>query len=165
MQDSMHASYLSDVPFIIQDVEVRQATTRELGVDPGLWYRHLDEIGNIEGVDIDEDFEHFEAMEAAGLFLGVGAWCQGKLVGYSLNVIVARHPIYNEKWCSHIALFVDKPFRRGQIGRQLIAETERLASTNACKRLTMHAKPQTTMEMLLPRMGYQPLETVFIKSF
>ena len=165
MQDTMHASYLSDVQFIIQDVEVRQATTRELSVDPGLWYRHLDEIGNIQGVDIDEDMDYFEAMEAAGSFLGIGAWCEGKLVGYSLNAIQERHPIYNEKWLNHIALFVDKPFRRGNIGRRLIDETERLATKNACKRMTMHAKPCTQLESWLPRLGYQPLETVFIKDF
>lgn len=165
MLDGMQASYLSDVRFIIQDVEVRQATTSELSVDPGLWYRHLDEIGNIAGVDIDEDMQHFEAMEAAGCFIGIGAWCEGELVGYSLNAIVQRHPIYNEKWLNHIALFVDKSYRRSNIGRRLIEETERLARENACKRMTMHAKPLTTLESLLPRLGYQPLETVFIKDF
>jgi GNAT superfamily N-acetyltransferase len=165
MLDGMQDSYLSDVRFIIQDVEVRQATTRELSVDPNLWYRHLDEIGNIAGVDIDEDMQHFEAMEAAGCFIGIGAWCEGKLVGYSLNSVIQRHPIYNEKWMTHLALFVDKPYRRGKIGRMLIDETERLARANACKRMTMHAKPYTQLEQWLPRLGYQPLETVFIKDF
>lgn len=165
MQDGMQESYLSDVRFSIQDVEVRQATTRELSVDVGLWYRHLEEIGNIAGVDIDEDMGYFEAMEEAGCFIGIGAWHEGKLVGYSLNSVVERHPIYNEKWLAHIALFVDKPYRRGNIGRRLIDETERLARENACKRMTMHAKPMTTLESLLPRLGYQPLETVFIKDF
>lgn len=165
MLDGMQDSYLSDVQITIQNVEVRQATTRELSVDAGLWYRHLDEIGNIAGVDIDEDMSYFEAMEAAGCFIGIGAWHEGKLVGYSLNSVVARHPIYNEKWLTHIALFVDKPYRRGNMGRKLIDETERLARENSCKRMTMHAKPMTTLESLLPRFGYQPLETVFIKDF
>lgn len=165
MQDVMHRSYLSDVRFIIQDVEVRQATTRELSVDPSLWYRHLDEISNIAGVDLDEDMSYFESLEADNCFVGVGAWCEGKLVGYSLNAIMERHPLYNEKWLNHIALFVDKPYRRGKVGRMLIDETERLATKNACKRMTMHAKPMTQLEQWLPRLGYQPLETVFIKDF
>lgn len=165
MLDGMQEPYFTDVQITIQNVEVRRATTRELSVDLFLWWRHFEEISNIAGIELDEDMSYFEAMEADNCFLGIGAWCEGKLVGYSLNTIVQRHPLYNEKWLNHIALFVDKPYRRGNIGRRLIDETERLACENACKRMTMHAKPMTTLESLLPRLGYQPLETVFIKDF
>jgi GNAT superfamily N-acetyltransferase len=62
--------------------------------------------------------------------------------------------------CQNDLLFVRKSHRRGMTGMRLITATERAAKDRGVKMMLWHAKPGTTLDRMLPKLGYEPFETI-----
>lgn len=150
-----------------QSVAVRMSTIEELLAGGGtLFDAHYREISRVQHLArLRPDWGRLKQMERQRSLIVLGAWAGTTMVGYSVAIIgPSLH--YSDLVCAHVdALFVAQPYRRCGVGLELIRETERVAVARGARRVTMHAKPRTRLEVLLPHLGYQVEETILAKDF
>lgn len=106
------------------------------------------------------DVERYQALEAAGNIFAIGMFDGDHLVGYSVNIL-ARNLHYGDLlMAQNDLLFVTRSHRKGMTGVRLIAATENMARAKGAEMMLWHAKPGTTLDRMLPRLGYEPFETL-----
>lgn len=128
-----------------------------------LHYREL--AKNQERIKLDPDWARYSQMERAGTLLLFTAREDAALVGYSV-FFASPHPHYRDLMLvSNDLLFLDAAHRVGRIGVRLMKYCEdqiaALYRGETC--ITWHAKEQTTLAAMLPRMGYGVQDIVFSK--
>jgi GNAT superfamily N-acetyltransferase len=146
--------------------EVRQSTVDEmLSCGQALFEQHWDEIArNKEVMVLKPDEEAYRAMEAAGALLTLAALKDGQIVGYSVNFVM-RHPHYADLLvCNNDLLFIDQEHRQGGAGIRLMRRTEQEAQARGCRLVMWHAKENTPLADMLPRMGYGVQDIIFSKQ-
>lgn len=136
---------------------------REAG--DGLFRLHYDEVARNKRVMVlDPDWPKYEALAAAGMLVILGAFDGDALVGYSASFL-ATHPHYRGLLIGqNDALFVLKERRAGRVGVELIRETERVCMEHGARLMLWHAKQGTTLERLMPRLGYGVQDVIFAKE-
>jgi GNAT superfamily N-acetyltransferase len=139
------------------------ATLREQG--SALFRAHYEEIARNKGVMVlSPDWHRYEQMEAGGLLFCLAAWVDERLAGYSVT-LVAKHLHYSDLlYAQNDVLFVAEEHRKGRLGRDLIAQTERECSARGARLVVWHAKQGTALEALLPRLGYAVQDVMFSKE-
>lgn len=116
---------------------------------------HVDELATHKHLMVlNPDVDRYEAMEEAGVLFALFAYDGDDIVGYSVN-FVARNLHYSDLvYAQNDVLFVRQTHRNGRLGLQLIHETERVAKRHGARFIVWHAKPNTALNDLLPRLGY-----------
>lgn len=110
------------------------------------------------------DLPRYTAMEAAGCLLSLVAYDDDEVVGYSVNII-SPHLHYADLICAHNdVLFVAKPKRESALGMKLIRDTERACKARGAHLMLWHAKENTTLSRILPRMGCNTQEIIYSKE-
>lgn len=110
------------------------------------------------------DVALYEAMEQAGVILALGAFDGDTLVGYSVN-LVSKHLHYADlSYAQNDVLFLAKSHRQGRTGYRLIQATEQAAKARGVQMLVWHAKQNTPLETLLPRLGYGVQDILYSKE-
>ena len=107
------------------------------------------------------DVERYQALEQAGLLLSLGLFRDESLIGYSVNALFTHSHYSDLLLCQNELLFIAKEHRKGMAGVRLIAATEQAARERGADMMMWHAKPQTTLDRLLPRMGYRLQDIVY----
>jgi predicted GNAT superfamily acetyltransferase len=104
-------------------------------------------------------------MEASGALFILAAFNQdGVLVGYSVNFVM-RHLHYADLCvASNDLLFVSKEHRHGRLGLQLIRATEARAKEEGARLMLWHAKPNTPLADIMPRLGYGVQDIIFSRE-
>ena len=85
-------------------------------------------------------------------------------MGYSINFIGPHMHYSNLRYAHNDALFVKAGHRGGTLGLRLMRETERLAREQGARMMMWHAKPDTALHKLLPRLGYAVQDIAFSKE-
>jgi GNAT superfamily N-acetyltransferase len=148
-------------------VEIRPSSVDELQALADVLFReHYDEVAKHKHVmRLSPDWLRYKALEQMDSLLMLGAWQDGMLVGYAVSFLVT-HMHYSELLTAHNdVLFVAKEHRRGRLGLKLIRETERIAVSRGARMVSWHAKEQTALEALLPRIGYGVQDIIYSKEF
>jgi predicted GNAT superfamily acetyltransferase len=147
------------------------AVMREISVDDalfqseGLFQRHWSELAtNKDLMVLKPDVERYKILEKGGVLLAIGAFLREELVGYSVSFITHHMHYADLIHCQNDILFVDKPHRKGAIGIKLMLETEKLAKERGAHLMCWHAKKDTSLAGMLPRMGYRVQDIVFSKG-
>ena len=143
--------------------EIRLSNVDEMLANAGaLFSEHWEEVAlNKQVMVLKPDEQKYRTMEANGMLLILGAFCDGKVVGYSVN-FVTNHPHYADLIvCNNDLLFVTEDKRCGRLGLQLIRATEKEAKQRGVQLMLWHAKPGTALETMMPRLGYGVLDTIF----
>lgn len=110
------------------------------------------------------DAEGYRALEAQGVYQLFGAWQDGRLIGF-LGVILNSVPHHEGvKFASVESLFVEPGSRKGGPGLALVREAERFAAGRGAAALFMSAPRGGRLERLLPRLGFDAANTVFVKA-
>lgn len=109
------------------------------------------------------DWPRYEALAAAGALVIVGAYVGDRMVGYAMSFATTHLHYVGLVSCANDVLYVDPAYRKGRLGLQLIYETERLARERGAKIITWHAKEGTSLQALLPRLGYEVHEVIYSK--
>jgi predicted GNAT superfamily acetyltransferase len=132
---------------------------------PGLLEAHWHESArNKHLMVLKPDVVRYQALEAAGSLLSLVAYADEEIVGYSVNIL-SPHLHYAELLCAHNdVLFVAKEHRESALGLKLIRETERAARDRGAHLMLWHAKEQTPLAAILPRMGCKVQEIIFSKE-
>jgi GNAT superfamily N-acetyltransferase len=127
---------------------------------------HYAELATVPDIMLlKPDVERYQTLEAAGNLFAIGMFdIHGDggetLVGYSVNIVCTNLHYGDLLMCQNDLLFVRKSHRRGMTGMRLITATERAAKERGVKMMLWHAKPGTTLDRMLPRLGYDPFETI-----
>ncbi len=143
--------------------EIRLSNVDEMLANAGaLFSEHWEEVAlNKQVMVLKPDEQKYRTMEANGMLLILGAFCDGKVVGYSVN-FVTNHPHYADLIvCNNDLLFVTGDKRCGRLGLQLIRATEKEAKQRGVQLMLWHAKPGTALEKMMPRLGYGVQDTIF----
>lgn len=147
--------------------EIRESNVGEmLAQAEQLFADHWDEIAlNKQVMVLKPDTARYEAMDKAGCLLILAAFDQaGALVGYSVNFVL-RHLHYADLCtASNDLLFVAKEHRQGRLGLQLIRATEARAKDMGARLVLWHAKPNTPLAEIMPRMGYGVQDIIFSRE-
>ena len=86
------------------------------------------------------------------------------LIGYSVNFVL-NHPHYADLVLTqNDLLFIKKEMRGSRAGLRLIKETEAHATSLGCKLMLWHAKENTTLAALLPRLKYGVQDIIYSKE-
>ena len=128
---------------------------------------HYAELATVPDIMLlKPDVERYQTLEAAGNLFAIGMFdthVDGAetLVGYSVNIVCTNLHYGDLLMCQNDLLFVRKSHRRGMTGMRLITATERAAKERGVKMMLWHAKPGTTLDRMLPRLGYGIQDVIY----
>lgn len=117
---------------------------------------HWDEVAkNKHLMVLAPDTERYASMEQADMLLCIGAFDDAsEMVGYSVSFIGTNLHYKNLTYAHNDVVFVSRPYRQGRLGLQILRETERRAKERGAQMMIWHAKEDTALAKILPRMGY-----------
>ena len=110
---------------------------------------------------LDPDIARYQTLETAGALLSLGLFKDERLVGYSINALFTNLHYGDLLVCQNDLLFIDRAHRKGMAGVRLIATTESMAKDRGAQMMLWHAKPNTALHAMLPRMGYRVQDIVY----
>jgi GNAT superfamily N-acetyltransferase len=125
---------------------------------------HWQEVGKFkELTQVKPRLEQYQALDEQGAFLGLIAEAGSEVVGYSANFFVHNMHYADLYFCQNDVLYVTPGYRKGRLGLKLIEETVRIAKQRGAKLMLWHAKEDTALHALLPRLGYEVLDVIHAK--
>ena len=127
---------------------------------------HWEEIAlNKDVMVIKPDMARYRQLEELGLMFSLIAYDDaGEIIGYAVNFIHHHLHYADLLYVANDVLFVRQDQRGStRAGRQLIAETERIAKERGAQLVSWHAKEGTALAALMPRLGYGVQDIVFSK--
>ncbi|WP_343684015.1 GNAT family N-acetyltransferase [Asticcacaulis sp.] len=107
----------------------------------------------------------YEALDARGVLLSLGLFDGDELVGYSVNIIDHNLHYGSVLVSQNDLLFVHPDYRHGRDGLRLIKATEDAARERGAHMVIWHAKPDTSFDALLPRLGYRVQDVMYSRVF
>lgn len=124
----------------------------------------LESAKNKDLMVLSPDGAKFKMLELQGSLFCLYAYCDDKVIGYSAN-IVNTHLHYSDLMvCYNDVLFIDQDHRGSSIGLKLIKETEKVAVERGAEVMLWHAKEDTALAGILPRLGCNVHEKIFSKQ-
>jgi GNAT superfamily N-acetyltransferase len=129
--------------------------------------RHWDEIArNKDVMVLKPNVQAYAALESAGLLIGLIAYDGEQPIGYAVTVLNHSHLHYADlATAMNDVLFVLPEYRgASRAGLRLIAETERIAKERGAQLVMWHAKRDTALEGLLPRLGYEVQDVIYSRA-
>lgn len=127
---------------------------------------HREELTTNKGLMIlKPDISTYEMLESKNALLSLGAFDGDgdEIVGYSVNIMAHNLHYSDLMMCQSDVLYVREDKRQGPTGLKLMRETERLAKERGAQMMLWHAKPDTNLDQILPRMGYRVQDVVYTR--
>lgn len=150
---------------IMRTLEIRPTTVADL-MDHGtdLFRQHWNEIAlNKQVMVLNPDRARYEALETAGSLIVLGAYENSVLVGYSVSFVTEHFHYSDLTIAQNDLLFLVASLRGTRLGLELITETEKAAQAKGAGMMLWHAKPNTPMANLMPRLSYGVQDIIFSK--
>lgn len=147
-------------------IEIRESSVTEMLANAGeLFQEHWEEITlNKRVMVLKPNEQPYRNAEANDLIFILAAWEGAKLVAYSVNFVL-RHLHYADLiYVQNDLLFVSIPHRHGRLGYRMIKETERLAKERGGMLMLWHAKENTPLAAILPRLGCGVQDIIYSKE-
>ncbi len=130
-----------------------------------LFQEHYEEIArNKELMQLDVNWPLYEELNNKQALFVYLAMQDNVCIGYSLNLITYHLHYAELKYTQNDVLFIKKEFRGGRLGLQLIKVTEDHARSEGCKMMLWHAKENTALSKLLPKLKYGVQEIMYSKE-
>lgn len=150
-----------------KQLKIRGSCIKELydNVDE-LFVKHWEESArNKQVMVLKPDWDNYFNLENSERLVTLAVVDeQDKIVGYSCN-IVNKHLHYADLVVAYNdVLFLDKSCRNSSIGLRLIKETEKAVKAAGAKLMLWHAKEDTPLDKILPKMGCKVQEIIYSKE-
>lgn len=113
---------------------------------------------------LDVNWGQFEKMDELGLGLGLYAYYEGVIVGYSINILTPSLHSKNVVSCTNDVLYVDPIFRDTSLGLRLIKETEEAAKERGADVMFWFAPIDSPLDKILQRKKYKRWDTIYSKD-
>jgi len=140
-------SYASHMDIVVEDIP--PAVLKEQG--PPLFERHFQELRNGRDLEVAPAWALYDSLTATGALHCIGAFGDGQLIGYSVNLYMPRHLHYRYSYIQNDVLFVDEPYRRSSVGARLIKATRHLAERLGVDQIMWHCKKDTQLHQMMDR--------------
>lgn len=146
--------------------EIREATVDQILESASeLFAAHWDEVAlNKQVMQLKPDVARYHVLDAQGMLLVLGAYVDDVLVGYSVNFLMNHLHYADLRVCSNDLLFIAQEHRQSRLGLQLIKRTEEVAKERGAQLMLWHAKPDTALNALMPRLGYGVQDIIYSKE-
>jgi len=126
---------------------------------------HREELAtNLDLMVLKPDLPVYIQLEDNGALLSIGAFVDGEIVGYSVNIISRNLHYSDVVTCQNDVLYLNPEHRTGPYGLRLIRETERLAKARGCHMVLWHAKNDTNFMALLRKLGYGVQDIIYSRG-
>ena len=130
-----------------------------------LLQQHWEEIAlNKQLMVLKPDAETYRRLEQQDKLVSVGAFDGDELVGYSVNLLHNHLHYADLVVAMNDVLYLAPEYRQGSAGRRLLDATEKAVRTRGARMLCWHAKPETALNAILPRLGYGVQDVIFSKE-
>ncbi|WP_155638773.1 hypothetical protein [Burkholderia territorii] len=130
-----------------------------------LYQQHYDEVyGDTNPYPLDINWEQYKKLDDIGMGLGLFAYYDDIVVGYSINVLTPTLHSKNVMSCTNDVLYVDPVFRDTPLGLRLIKKTEEAAKERGANVVLWYAPLGSTLEKILQKKKYKGWECVFVKD-
>ncbi|HCE08099.1 MAG TPA: hypothetical protein DEQ40_05770 [Oxalobacteraceae bacterium] len=139
--------------------------TDKIAASEDLQREHWEELATNKQLMVLNPFaERYAQLEAAGILFALVAYDEDRIIGYSVNFL--HHNLHYSAllMAQNDLLFVAKAHRTGRTGLRLMQETERVAAEHGAKMMLWHAKPDTPLHKILPRLSYGVQDIIFSKE-
>ena len=150
----------------VPKTEIRLCTLDEFKVvaDP-LFEEHYEEIArNKQVMKLKPNWPSYHAVDKIGWLFIYLAMQDDVCIGYSMNIMMHHLHYADLRICQNDVLFVKKEFRGGRLGLRLLKVTEDHARSEGCKLMLWHAKEDTALAKLLPKLKYGVQEIMYSKE-
>ena len=150
----------------VPKTEIRLCTYDEFVVlaDP-LFEEHYEEIArNKQIMKLKPNYQLYEALNSTGWLFIYVAMRDDVCIGYSMNIMMHHLHYADLRIAQNDILFVKKEFRGGRLGLRLLKVTEDYARSEGCKLMLWHAKENTALAELLPKLKYGVQEIMYSKE-
>ena len=150
----------------VSKTEIRLATVDEMLAQANvLFEEHYEEIArNKQVMKLKPDKKAYYKLEKANQLFILSAWQNDVLIGYSVNFVL-NHPHYADLLLAqNDLLYIKKEMRGSRAGLKLIKETETHATLLGCKLMLWHAKENTALGAILPRLKYGVQDIIYSKE-
>ena len=150
----------------VSKTEIKLATVDEMLAKASvLFEEHYEEIArNKEVMKLKPDEKAYRNLEEANQIFILSAWQDDVLIGYSVNFVL-NHPHYADLLLAqNDLLYIKKEMRGSRAGLKLIKETETHATSLGCKLMLWHAKENTALGAILPRLKYGVQDIIYSKE-
>ncbi|WP_443696448.1 hypothetical protein [Pseudomonas sp.] len=145
-------------------VEMREVTGAASLIEANepLGREHYEEIAlNKTLMQYAPDIGRYRALEELGLLACVAAFDNEVMVGYSVNIIVPHLHYMHLSTATNDMIFIAKSHRQGRTGLMLIKATRELCKARGAQIMMWHAKQDTALAKLLPRLGCRVQDIIF----
>ncbi len=130
-----------------------------------LFEEHWEETAFNKGVrKLNVAVDLFIELEKRGLFLAVGVYKDGLLVGYTLSIKTIDTHDCTRTIMGNDAVFISRPYREGYVGIKLIKVTEELAKQRGANTYVWHVKPNTALDKLMQLKNYTVADILYKKE-
>ena len=127
---------------------------------------HYNEIAlNKETTPFDPSWEQYWTLEQAGVLHIVTARDEGKLVGYSAYILLKRNLHYALSVAESDIFYLAPEYRKGLNGARMLKFAEDSLRALGVQRIVTKTKltPEHDLGPLLERLGFAPIERVYVK--
>ena len=147
-------------------IDITLATVDEMLAQANvLFEEHYEEIArNKQVMKLKPNWPMYEAVDRNGWLFIYLAMQDNVCIGYSMNIIMHHFHYADLRVTQNDVLFVKKEFRGGRLGLKLIKVTEDHAKSEGCKLMLWHAKENTALDKLLPKLKYGVQEIMYSKE-
>ena len=147
-------------------IDISLATVDEMLAKASILFEeHYEEIArNKQIMKLKPDEKAYRNLEEANQIFILSAWQDDVLIGYSVNFVL-NHPHYADLVVAqNDLLYIKREMRGGRAGLKLIKETETYATSLGCKLMLWHAKENTALSAILPRIKYGVQDIIYSKE-
>lgn len=105
----------------------------------------------------------YAQLQEKGLLIALGAFDEGKMVGYAC-ALIAPNLHYGYLMAVNDTVFVSECYRGKGYGLRLMREMERRVKAQGARFMVWQAKIDSSLNKVLPRLGYRAEEVNYIKE-
>lgn len=113
---------------------------------------------------LNPDYETYFTLQDNNKLLTLVIQDGDSIVGYSVNILNKNLHYADVIMCSNDLIYIHPSYRKGMLGIRLIKETEKLAKQKGAHIMYWHAKPDTNLAKLLPKMNAGLHEQIYLKE-
>ena len=127
-----------------------------------LFKEHYEELAErTDVIELDPDFERYQTLENAKILEIHTARDNGKLVGYSLWVVINHLHYKKSVTASSDILYIHPEYRKGMFGYKFLKWTTEEIKKRSPQRITFHMKPFLDYGHLVERLGGRYFEKTY----
>lgn len=115
-------------------------------------------------VKLDPDWDAYTMLESAGIVYCITARHQGELVGYAVYLVVRNLHYKSIRVAENDLYYLDPAFRKGMAGVNLFRAAETILRSEGVDKIVNKVKIRHDVGRIFEKLGYTPIERVYMKT-